>query len=482
MALQCEPLVWKERAQSKFGLYHFEIKRKDSSKQINKSHKTKRFTMKKAIIIILGIFLPIFLIGSVLGNTRPNLIKMDTNILRNLSHAPSQMIQQEWISYLNSWHNEVKITFEYSRIDIEVPQIDHMVYFEYHDGEWLEMFRAYADYNAHGYITHLYAQMEIAPGEYMNIVEINVEYNSQNHLTTFEGYQMGDDGLELNYTIDIQYNNWHDMIIYQYICYPEDEWEADLKQTFELDNQNRIASITIYYAEPGTQDWFLGDKIDTIYRPEDTSSSVDFIEYMSKMMPILYLFGDDTSSFGMVDEELWSYWEDNTWIPYEKYVHEYNSLLQNTEKTEYYPSYPSWEQCYRELMTYDDHGNLTQITGEDYRYDNWFPEFRVMLSYIPWSDVSDELMPAIDKVSLQAYPQPFRDEVNLIAESKAGGAITIDIFNLKGQHVRSFDAASGQNVIWDGKDAHGKTLPASVYLMRANQDGISTNKKLIKLK
>ena len=438
--------------------------------------------MKKTLIIALGIFLPIFLMGSVFGHTSPKLVKMDTSFLRDLHYAPAEMVHQDWNEYTNSWENEFKISFHYNRLDFDLPVIDHLEYYAFEDGEWALGFEGFVEYNDQGFITNLYVQLEVEPDQFVNFIEVYAEYDAQNRLTIFKGYQKEDEELKLNFALDIQYNNWYDMIVYQYIYDSWEENEEDAKVVIELDDQDRMAVQTVYVTDDGGEEWYLSDKISISYHPQDTSSIVDYIDYISRLMPLLYLFGDDSMNYGMISEEYFAYWDDDSWHTYEKHVYEYNSLLQNIKIEECWPSYPDWYNYYSQFLTYDTHGNMTEILGKYNEDGAWVPDDKLSISYIPWTDVSDEHIPAIDRVSLQAYPQPFADHINLIAESKAGGAISIDIFNLKGQLVRSFNAVSGQNVIWDGKDNRGKNLPSSVYLMRANQDGISANKKIIKLK
>ncbi|HQQ67482.1 MAG TPA: hypothetical protein PLX77_01515, partial [Candidatus Cloacimonadota bacterium] len=52
----------------------------------------------------------------------------------------------------------------------------------------------------------------------------------------------------------------------------------------------------------------------------------------------------------------------------------------------------------------------------------------------------------------------------------------IDIFNIKGQLIRSLELTKGETV-WDGKDNGGKPSPRGIYLLRSN----TKTKQLIKI-
>ena len=120
--------------------------------------------------------------------------------------------------------------------------------------------------------------------------------------------------------------------------------------------------------------------------------------------------------------------------------------------------------------------------GEHYQEGEYIDSSRTEMGYTALTDNQDINAPAISPISISIYPQPFVSSVNILGESKAGGELKVEIFNLRGQRVRSFNMLSGTNFSWDGKDDGGKNLPSSVYFLRASQDGKSSSKKVIKMK
>jgi flagellar hook assembly protein FlgD len=45
----------------------------------------------------------------------------------------------------------------------------------------------------------------------------------------------------------------------------------------------------------------------------------------------------------------------------------------------------------------------------------------------------------------------------------------IEIFNIKGQLIRSLELSKGET-IWDGKDSGGNPSPKGIYLLRSNAE------------
>lgn len=82
-----------------------------------------------------------------------------------------------------------------------------------------------------------------------------------------------------------------------------------------------------------------------------------------------------------------------------------------------------------------------------------------------------------------AYPNPFNPYTTLRYQIADPGNVKIDIYNSKGQMVRSFsdnrDAAGYYQIIWDGKDHSGRALPSGVYLCKMNSGGFSSTKKIV---
>jgi flagellar hook assembly protein FlgD len=87
---------------------------------------------------------------------------------------------------------------------------------------------------------------------------------------------------------------------------------------------------------------------------------------------------------------------------------------------------------------------------------------------------------------LDAYPNPFNPSTNLHYVVKDGGVVTMDIYNVRGQLIKSFNAnhakAGDYRFVWDGKDMNGREVSSGVYFYRMNSGKYSASKKMIMMK
>jgi len=82
-----------------------------------------------------------------------------------------------------------------------------------------------------------------------------------------------------------------------------------------------------------------------------------------------------------------------------------------------------------------------------------------------------------------AYPNPFNPDTTIRYQLKDPAQVRIDIYNLKGQIVRSFsqshDAPGYYKLNWDGCDGSGRALSSGVYLYKMSAGSYSAAKKLV---
>ncbi len=84
---------------------------------------------------------------------------------------------------------------------------------------------------------------------------------------------------------------------------------------------------------------------------------------------------------------------------------------------------------------------------------------------------------------LNAYPNPFNPSTNLRYSMKEAGKVQIDIYNTKGQLVRSMNAnhttPGYYSMTWDGRDASGRTVGSGVYMYQMTSGQYKAAKKMI---
>ncbi len=84
------------------------------------------------------------------------------------------------------------------------------------------------------------------------------------------------------------------------------------------------------------------------------------------------------------------------------------------------------------------------------------------------------------------YPNPFNPETTIQFHMENPAPATVDIFNQKGQIVRSFDiqqANAGTNsLVWNGLDNSNNSVSSGVYFFRLRSGSYSSTKKMVLMK
>ncbi|MDD3096511.1 MAG: choice-of-anchor J domain-containing protein, partial [Candidatus Cloacimonetes bacterium] len=84
------------------------------------------------------------------------------------------------------------------------------------------------------------------------------------------------------------------------------------------------------------------------------------------------------------------------------------------------------------------------------------------------------------------YPNPFNPETTIRFSVKEAGPVSIDIYNLKGQLVKTLlsdnKAAGEHSVIWKGTDNNNQPVSSGVYFYKMNAGKYSSTRKMIMMK
>ncbi|MFW5627772.1 MAG: C10 family peptidase [Candidatus Cloacimonadaceae bacterium] len=84
------------------------------------------------------------------------------------------------------------------------------------------------------------------------------------------------------------------------------------------------------------------------------------------------------------------------------------------------------------------------------------------------------------------YPNPFNPETNISFTLKEADLVSLDIYNLKGQLVKSLvkgEMPSGEHtIVWNGRDNSDREVASGVYFLRMNAGKYSSSRKMIMMK
>ncbi|MFW5628528.1 MAG: T9SS type A sorting domain-containing protein [Candidatus Cloacimonadaceae bacterium] len=441
--------------------------------------------MKKMITIVFSLLLPIMVFGAVFGLKSPVTLKLNPSFLSQTIHVPQSIDLFQKDVGESEWIQVDKVTYEYLPYQGSRPRIKHVYNYLDIEGEWIPALRGDFEYNTSQLCTEFVIGFVADDDELIPLMSGTVEYDAQDRLTKYEMITAFDGDGEVLNRIEIEYFSDYDMDIY--VFFQDGDWIEYQQVEIELDSQNRMRSQTVISSYDGVN-WQPDTKFTFAYHAQDTSTAVDFIRYLTDNIVMLMLM-EGEMMYGMVTEYTESYWDGDIWRADEKHIYDYDSNLFKTAKKYYYfgdfkdsSSAKSWRHYYRDSYTYDAHGNMIEELGEQYQDGEYTDSFLAEVGYTMLTDNEDLTAPAVSPIDISIYPQPFAGNVNIFGESKAGGEIKIEIFNLRGQKVRGFNLPSGASFSWDGRDESGKELPASVYFLRAGQDSAFRTKKLIKIR
>ncbi|PKN73244.1 MAG: hypothetical protein CVU50_04120 [Candidatus Cloacimonetes bacterium HGW-Cloacimonetes-3] len=103
------------------------------------------------------------------------------------------------------------------------------------------------------------------------------------------------------------------------------------------------------------------------------------------------------------------------------------------------------------------------------------------------SSAGDDPVVAINKLQLfENYPNPFNPSTNLRFSLPASTDVRLEIFNIKGQLVRTLLDTNlkpgSHNITWDGTDATNRTVASGVYYYRLSTPIGNQSKKMLLMK
>jgi len=150
---------------------------------------------------------------------------------------------------------------------------------------------------------------------------------------------------------------------------------------------------------------------------------------------------------------------------------------------------PDWTKLEMDLSLYA--GESIYIAFRHLYNDDEHPSNVLLLDDIKLyaegveSDTDITLAPQQDQLKGN-YPNPFNPTTTISFYNATPGNVQIDVFNLKGQKVRSLVNAfydKGEHYAhWDGTDGSGHEVSSGIYLYQMKKDDYSSTKRMILMK
>lgn len=129
--------------------------------------------------------------------------------------------------------------------------------------------------------------------------------------------------------------------------------------------------------------------------------------------------------------------------------------------------------------------SVTQLSISDFLYNSTavagVGSANVILS--AYSDVDDDLV-SVNPLLISVSPNPFKDVANLSFSGGSKDILKVSIYNLKGQMINTLSTTdpNAKELVWNGKDAAGKSVANGIYFLAWQQGNQRGTHKLLRLK
>jgi len=304
-------------------------------------------------------------------------------------------------------------------------------------------------------------------------------YDDQNRLTLTYGYEMYD-------------NTWINSLRYYYfytgsnltgrLIYVNDYLEGILyyyRYTFDCDPIGRITD-SYFYISHDSLNWQNYMRYHYTYSPDDVSTGEGMINNISHYTTPFYICG--STDYGKMTEITGEVFEQNNWNWAERTLFTYengDTRITATEQTYYLDM---WINTRKTISCYDADNQLASVESAVWNpmYPlGWMPpNTRTLYTWENTTGAEDE---TIAPLKLCTAPNPFNTSTSISILGKEDIPTKAEIYNLKGQLVKSLGSFQG-SIVWDGKDNRGIDVPTGIYLVKANQDGNPAFRKVFRVR
>ncbi|MBM3212245.1 T9SS type A sorting domain-containing protein [Candidatus Poribacteria bacterium] len=260
-------------------------------------------------------------------------------------------------------------------------------------------------------------------------------------------------------------------------------WQMVMSNMYERyeyshDDNGRITGYDVY-GSADSLEYNLHRSIDINYHPDDKSTGEDYIQYLN------HGFGNNVfwqkDHFGKLTD-ITTYFETaDTWTYDTRRVFNYDTNGSYDNVTNQYFN-NNWHNNYKNQYTYNGNGYPYQVLKRYWNNSNseWsIPNQIITYTWEQYTANEDDVIPAAP-LSLSAYPNPFKQSMNIALQSKSNAPVKAEVYNIKGQLIRTL--SSSKTLTWDGTDSDKNPVSNGIYFIRAEQDGKSITQKVIRIK
>lgn len=172
------------------------------------------------------------------------------------------------------------------------------------------------------------------------------------------------------------------------------------------------------------------------------------------------------TSTGLLESRIEYARTNNAWVNSTAIVYTYTTA--NYRESSSYQAWNGieWQNTSRLIYVYDDDGKLMESVSQRWNLalQTFYFTSRRIYHYESFQ-LTSSLTSSEATLSHKAYPNPFRDQVEIHFDNPNHSSALLKIYTLAGQQVAQLEAApSAQSLSWDGQSGQGAPLPNGLYL------------------
>jgi len=144
--------------------------------------------------------------------------------------------------------------------------------------------------------------------------------------------------------------------------------------------------------------------------------------------------------------------------------------------------------CYLKLVETGHRSILSEVTHRPQTLEEYLQITEDIYKRMQDLIDSEQQTPVstVTPFTISNYPNPFNPETTIAFTLPKDGLVTIDVYNIKGQKVKSIVAgnfnAGNHQVAWNGDNDNHQKVGSGVYFYRMTTDGYSSVKKMLLMK
>lgn len=358
--------------------------------------------------------------------------------------------------------------------------ITEMGFDSWRNGKWMPDMLTEFTFDAQKNLTSTVMKMDMDyDGTLENQTKTTYVYNAQGQMTQQDDFMWDNGAWVKMFVTEYVYNAQGQLIeeilkmdVYGYVMnqgrvlytyHANGEVETEVTQTFELVSQTYTNAAKTTYEYNGNKQVTV--ELDQIW--EDG-------KWVNQKRWSNTFDGPDSQ----VTESLWQEWVDGAWLNIERTVSTYDAKGNEVESVDQLWENGEWVNFSRDLSKYNEDGFPVETITQLWENGEWVNDSRTLSTYPGGtSDVLTEQTYQPGSFALTNYPNPFNPSTTIQFSLPLESQITLQILDIRGRTIRTLknneSVSAGLNeVVWNGLDNSGNSVPSGMYLYRLTGDQI----------